>query len=520
MSRREISAACSSWLYALALACVFLFVKGYAFNTADQAEHLPQVYQTLDPELYAGDYFVPHATAQFTVRHYYEQLALALARTIGLEWGAFLLTLLCIMVMAWAFHQMAWTMFRNRWAAWAAPVMVLLVFYGFTVGGNHIIYGTLISSTLAKSLASVALLQFLRRKHLAAGLLLGIASLIQVLVGLQLMLILSVVLPFVLRDHRMRSMAALWVAYLISALFILVPTFQQQFAAQGDFDEKLYYEVLYRFRNYRHYLPSLFPITQYIKFFGLLALGWLSYRFARPDDRGMYPALVAAVLFGMMVYTVGMEVFDLHFLGKLQWFKTSLWAAAFSAMMVAGVIGMLLQSIFPVERISFKVSGILSGAVAVFLLVLMTNSIWLPESIAHRYMVGNRPVSNLERMHNWIAENTPKDAMILVSPENTAFACQAKRPMPVHFHAIIHTPQFMLPWYGKVQDIYGVGLDDIGTENARQLVTERYAQRNYTGNSHPIRYRMDNVETCTFLKALGPVTHREGRWILSEFRPQ
>jgi len=520
MGRKEISAVWSSWLYALALACVFLFVKGYAFNTADQAEHLPQVYQTLDPELYAGDYFVPHAKAEFTVRHYYEQLALALARTIGLEWGAFLLTLLCITVMAWAFHQMAWEMFRNRWAAWAAPVLVLLVFYNFTVSGNHIIYGMLISSTLAKSLASVALLQSVRRKWAAAGLLLGIASLFQVLVGLQLMLILSVLLPFVLRDQRVKSMAALWVVYLICALFILVPTFQQQFAAHGDFDEQLYYEVLYRFRNYHHYLPSLFPITHYIKFFGLLGLGWLSYRFARPDDRGMYPALVAAVLFGMVVYTVGLEIFDLHFLGKLQWFKTSIWAAAFSAMMVAGVVGMILQSIFPVERISLTMSSIMSGAVALVLLVMMTNSIWLPESIAHRYMVGNRPISDLEKMHLWIAENTPKDAMILVSPDNTSFACQAKRPMPVHFHAIIHTPQFMLPWYEDIEEVYGVGLDDIGTENARQLATERYAQRNYTGNSHPIRFRMDNVETCRFLGDLGPVKHREGQWILSEFSPQ
>lgn len=520
MGRREISTALSSWLYALALACVFLFVNGYAFNTADQAEHLPQVYQTLDPELYAGDYFVPQAKAEFTVRHYYEQLALALARTIGLEWGAFLLPLLCITVMAWAFHQMAWEMFRNRWAAWLAPLLVLLVFYNFTVGGNHIIYGTLISSTLAKSLASVALLHALRRKWLAAGLLLGTASLFQVLVGLQLMLILSVLLPFVLRDQRVKSMAALWVAYLICALFILVPTFQQQFAAQGDFDEHLYYEVLYRFRNYHHYLPSLFPITHYIKLFVLLGLGVLSYRFARPDDRGMYPALAAAVLLGMVVYTVGLEVFDLHFLGKLQWFKTSLWAAAFSAMMVAGALGMMLQSLFPAEGISSKMSGILSAVVAVVLLVLMTNSVWLPDSISHRYMVGNRPISDLEEMHNWIAENTPKDAMILVSPENTSFSCQAKRPMPVHFQAIIHTPQFMLPWYEDIQEVYGVGLDDIGAENARQLATERYTQRNYTGNSHPIRFRVDNVETCTFLNALGSVTHREGKWILSEFVPQ
>lgn len=520
MGRRQCSSVWSTWLYALAVACIFLFAKGYAFNTADQAEHLPQVYQTLDPELYPGDYFVPQAQAQFTVRYYYELLALILARTIGLEWGAFLLTLLCIAVMAWAFQQMAWDIFGNRWAALLAPALVLLVFYNFTVGGNQVVYATLISSTLAKALASVALLQFLRRNHGTAGLLLGIASLFQVLVGLQLMLILSLVLLFMLRDCKMKSMGLFWVAYLICALFILTPIFQQQFAAQGEFNQSLYYEVLYRFRNYHHYLPSLFPITHYFKFFGLLGLGVLSYHFTRPNDRGMYLVFAAAVLFGMVVYTAGLEIFDLQFLGKLQWFKTSIWLAAFSAMMVAGALGMMLQAIFPAEDISSKKLGVLSGMVATVLLVLMTNSTWLPESISDRYMVGNRPISDLEKMHLWIAENIPKDAMILVSPSNTSFSCQAKRPMPVHFHAIIHTPKFMLPWYEDIEHVYGVCLDDIGIENARQLATQRYTQRNYTGNRHPIQFRLDNAETCAFLYDLGPIAHREGQWILSIFSAQ
>lgn len=507
----------SQWLYALSVACVFLFIRGYQFNTGDQAEHLPQVYQTLDPELYAGDYFVPQTQAQFTVREHYERLALMLARTIGLEWGAFLLTLFCITVMAWAFQRIAWQLFRERWAAWLGPVMVLLVFYGFTVGGNHIIYGTLISSTLAKASASVGLLLFLQRRPLSAGVFLGVASLFQVLVGLQLMLLLTVAFPFVFREKRLNASVGFWGAYLVPALFVLVPTLRQQFGPQGDFDMELYYEVLYRFRNYHHYLPSLFPVTHYVKFFGLLGLGVLSYRFTRPADRGIFPALVVAVLLGMMVYTVGLEMLGIHSLGKVQWFKTSIWAAALSAVMVAGVVGMLVQSILPAEHLFPKRMSMLSAAVAILLLMLMTNSVWLPEGMAGRYMVGNRSLTELERMHLWVEKNTPKDALFLVPPANTGFSCQAKRPMAVHFHAIVHTPQFMLPWYTKVQEIYGVGLEDIGGENARELASERYATRNYRGTVFPIRYRLDNLEACGFADELGPMIHREGNWVLSEY---
>ncbi len=509
--------AWKGWLYALAVACVFLFIRGYAFNTGDQAEHLPQVYQLLDPELYQGDYFVPQANGQFTVRHYYVQLVLILARTIGLEWGAFLLTLCCVTVMAWAFQQMAWQVFRERWAALVAPVLVLTVFYGFTVGGNHVIYGTLISSTLAKALASLALLAFIRRSWLWAGLLLGVASLFQVLVGLQLMLVLTVVLPFVAMERRLQRELTFWTAYLVPALFVLVPTFGQQFGAQADCDAELYYDVLYRFRNYHHYLPSLFPWTHYVKFGLLLMLGGVSYLFLRPSDRRLYPVLTVAVLLGMMVYAVALEVFGFHALGKLQWFKTSIWVAGFSAMMVAGALGKLMQSLLPLDRTRTQGIAVFSAMVALALLMLITNSAWLPERFDGRYMVGNRRLSDLEQMHEWIRQHTSKEAVFLVSPDNKGFSCQAQRPMPIHFHAIIHSPEFMLPWYGKVSEVYGVRLEDIGAQNARDLATARYQTHRFTGTSFPIDYRLDNVTTCAFTDELGTVVHREGDWVLTEF---
>jgi hypothetical protein len=509
----------SRWSYAFMVACLFLLVRGYSFNTGDQSEHLPQVYHALDSTLYPNDYFVPEACSQFTVRYFYVKLALALAKTIGLEWGAFLMTLLCITVMTWSFSRIAGLIFQDKWAEWLSPWFVLIVFYGFTVGGNHVMYNSLISSTLGKALASVALLQALQRRWFVTGILLGLASLFQVLVGLQLMLVMTIVAAVIANEKRILAVLSVWSGYLPIALLVIVPTMMQQFGDDGDYDKTLYYEVLYRFRNYHHYLPSLFPWTHYVKFFGLLSLGSLGYLFTRPADRGLYPALTACVLIGMGIYTIGLELAGFSSLGKLQWFKSSVWVAGLSAVMLAGLVGAVIQSIIPSRPVR-KVMPLFSVFVTSILLVALMNSAWLPAPMNSRYMIGNRQMTDLERMHVYIREHTPKDAMVLVSPDNNGFSCQAQRPMPVHFHAIIHTPQFMLPWYEKIQDVYGVGLGDIGTENARQLATERYAQRNYTGNIHPIRYRLDNAETCSFLDELGTVRHREGKWILSEFLHQ
>jgi hypothetical protein len=133
-------------------------------------------------------------------------------------------------------------------------------------------------------------------------------------------------------------------------------------------------------------------------------------------------------------------------------------------------------------------------------------------------MIGNRRLTDLERMHKWISVNTEKTAIVLVSPENSSFSCQAQRSMPVHFHAIIHEPEFMLPWYDKVKQIYGVGLNDIAETNARDLATQLFATRNYRESTYEINYRLDNANTCQFQNELGAIVHQEGPWIFSRFK--
>ena len=151
--------------------------------------------------------------------------------------------------------------------------------------------------------------------------------------------------------------------------------------------------------------------------------------------------------------------------------------------------------------------------------LVITNSKYLPASLQHKYMIGNRVYCNLEKMHFWIAKNTPKDISVLVSPDNNAFSCQAKRSMPIHFQAIIHEPFFMLPWYEDFKEIYGVSMENLKGIDARAQAAELYQTRNYRGTAKQIDYRLDNFETCQFKTELGPILHQEGNWVLTAFVP-
>lgn len=503
--------------YAVLVAALFLFVRGYQFNTDDQAEHLPQVYQQLNPELYPNDYFVNASNEIFTVRHFYEKLVLFVAETIGLEWGLFWLTFACIALTAYSFARIGEHWFVNRWSVLFAPVLALIVFYGFTVGGNHVMYSSFISSTIAKGISAFGLLQFVREKKLFGGLLLGLATLFQPLVGLQLFLILGAVELLVRKN--LKSTIGLGVSYLAVAAFILVPVFQRQFVGGIEYDKELYYDILYRFRNHHHYLPSLFPVTHYIKFFGLLILGVLSWFFAKPQDKKLFLGFSFFAIMGMLIYWVGLEYLNVFQIGKVQWFKTTIWVNAFSCIVIAGFAGELFSGLLPISKWK-RFTLPLSFVGAFVLLLAITNSRFLPEKFQHKFMVGDRIYTDLEKMHFWIAEHTAVNASFLVSPDNNAFACQAQRSMPIHFQAIIHEPFFMLPWYEDFKSVYGVSRENQNRVDARSQAVELYSLRNYRGAEKSIDFRLDNTETCQFTDELGPVVHQKGNWILTEFIPQ
>lgn len=516
MNKRPFSSSLPILGYALLVAAVFLFVRGYQFNTDDQAEHLPQIYQMLDPELYPNDYFVNASNQIFTVRFYYEKLVLFVAETVGPEWGLFILTFCCIALMAYSFARIAEELFGDRWSILLAPVLAMIVFYGFTVGGNHVMYGSFISSTIAKGISAFGLLQFVRGKHIGSGFVLGVASLFQPLVGLQLFLILGGIELLVRRNFG--NTLKFGLPFIVVSAFILVPTFGRQFGEAVEYNKELYYEILYRFRNHHHYIPSLFPVTHYIKFFGLLSLGLLGYFITKPRDRGFYLGFVGFGLLGMLVYWFCLEHLGILQIGKVQWFKVTVWIGAFSSIMVAGFIGQLLSGFISLSKLKHFVLPI-SVCLFFVLSFFITNSKYLPASFQGMYMIGNRTYSDLEKMHFWIAENTPKDVSMLVSPHDNAFPCQAKRSMPVHFQAIVHEPFFMLPWYEDFTEIYGVSMDNLKGMDARLYAARVYNIRNYKGSAKRIDYRLDNILECEFVDELGPLVHAEENWVLTEFLP-
>ncbi|MFT4681782.1 MAG: hypothetical protein ACI9YU_001632 [Flavobacteriales bacterium] len=496
--------------YALFLSVCFLLVNGYHFNTNDQAEHLPQVYQVLDQDLYPKDYFVPYSNSVFTVRFFFEKLMLVAHWTIGIEAGCFILTLLCIALLARSVMGITESFFPNSVAKWIAPILVLFVFYGFTIGGNHITYPSLISSTVAKAFGAFAFWKFLQNKYLVSGIVLGIGSLFQPLVGLQLGLLL-ISSHLLLYPRQWLPLLRFSIPLVALLSLILIPVFIRQ-SIQKPLETDQYWQILYGFRNFHHYLPSVFPIGHFIKATALSVIGAICFFLLRPKKHGFFIVFGSLTIIGMFVYSIGLELDVLPQIGKSQWFKTSIWLAMLSSIGIAGILSILPKITCVINHLAWSKTIPL---LMISLLALLLNSDYLPKD-SNRYMIGNRKASDLEKMHEWIAYYTPKNVCVLVSPNNKSFSCQAKRSMPIHFTAIVHEPEFMLEWYRRYSEIYGVTLDNL-KHNAQTDAIERFETDNFRGHHYGIDLRLDNLETCRFSNDLGPVLHKEGTLVLTQF---
>src|ERR1035437_2386488 len=131
-----------------------------------------------------------------------------------------------------------------------------------------------------------------------------------------------------------------------------------------------------------------------------------------------------------------------------------MWINAFCSMFIAIGLSEIIFKNSNEDKI-IKYGRVLSSIGIPVLLFIILNSAMIPiNKLQGRYMVGNYKKSDLTLMHEWIAANTEKDAVILTAPTDFYFACEAKRSMPIGWKAIIHEPFFMIPWYKKFTDVY------------------------------------------------------------------
>ena len=432
------------WIWSIFYSLLFLAVYGYKFNCSDLEEHLPAVYKMLNPQLYQGDYVTEFLASNFSVRYFYNHTLYYPGLVFPLSSVSFTLMLILLTVFIFYIQKTSFVIFKNHITASITPFIAIILFNKITIGGNSVSDNMLTCTVFANTLCMTAYYYGLSSRLRIAALCCGLATWYQPLVGLQVFLLL-LLMHLVINKFRVKEIGTTIIFYFLSASPMLIPLFNRQFFAESAAPDKLFYYVLYVFRNPHHYLPSFFPIADYIKS-GILFLisGLLFFRFPTKYNRQIM-VIISGIVGGMIFYYLIFDSAALMVVGKLQWFKTSVWLTIFCSFYIAHFIAKqnLIQNILNYKWVSACVI-----ALSIFIFYLITHASLLPlEKLKSRYAVGQFKKTDLTLMHEWIRENTTDTTKILSFPDDDSFLCEAQRPTPVAWKAIIHEPWFLKTWY-------------------------------------------------------------------------
>ena len=514
------------FIYALVVATAYIFYHGYSFAGGDQEEHLPLVYKMFDPGLYKYDYYMSQESFTFSIRYFYVQVVYAVSKFLGVETACLVLFFLCILLISYSFVKITAHLSAEKYTPFFAPLIFLLFYNGWTVGGNYFVLPILICSVFSMAICSFAFLQFFRKNYFIAFACLGIAGLFQVIIAIHVACILTILILTGEEKNKIQKSAVGFFLFLLCSAPMLLPVLKHHFFTPSDYDKDFYAQVLYYFRNPNHYLPSWFFPRDYARFFLLSFLGFSCAWLLKLINRKQLFAMYAIVYGGAIIYFLLLEKLHVYPIGKIQWFRSTVWITAFSSLFMVIAAGKILNGLFrnglqPPPLRGGTGRGLIPLLLAeIIMLLIIFNGAKIPiDYFNQRYELGNRPYSDMSKMHFWIAANTPKDAVILTEPGDLSFLCEAKRSMPVGYAAVIHEAFFMIPWYEKFTNIYGVKFEDVNKiTSAKDAAAKKYRSYKFedTGHLYNISYRIDNVTTCRYLDQLGPVVHREGDYILTK----
>ncbi|MBO6576151.1 MAG: hypothetical protein JJ896_09110 [Rhodothermales bacterium] len=473
------------------LLAVFRF--GYAFGISDQDEFLPLLRARIEPPLLEHDWFVTSQLDSFHIRSGFVSILEIPARLLGVELATGLLWVAAALSLAVSIHLIARKLGAAPFGAFVAAVLALALLPRWTLGGNAAWSSMLVPSMLAWALCLPAVLLILHRRALAAGVLVGVAAWVQILVAAQAGAFILAALLW--RDRSLKGDA---VQFAVPALLFALPLGVLLFLSGAGLPSESF-DVLARFRAPHHYLPSAFPAADLAQFAVLGVGGGLALRRTRlarraPSNRllaGIFLAMGLAIVLGVAAWMTGFNA-----LLALQPFKASVLA---SVLLCCG-----LGAALPEPRI--PVSVWTAGSVAAIVgIVLLARG----HRIADRPVVSSGPLE-LAAAARWAASETAPDARFMVPPSSTGFRFASGRAVVANFKAYPFSAGGTAEWLQRMVDIGGLPSSEGGTLWLRQLDTA------YAAMSAARAHEVANKYEAGFVVRTTPFSSTDSLFVLRE----
>ncbi len=443
------------WLAAVLVIVTSLhFVRfGYDFGTSDQDEIVPAVLSRLDPTLLANDWYVQSQAAEPNVRTPVVIVLTLLSQVFGVAGATFLLYLASLLLLVYSIVALVRQFSGGQLAELLAPVILLLLTPRFTLGGNDLSHALYVPSMTAWGLALLACAACLSRRAILAGVLFGLATVFQPLVGL--LSAFAITAGLLVSEPRAdglgRAIAVLVTTTVLVSAPQLIPIVASQLAEAATTTRNVFFDVIVRVRAPHHFLPSAFSTTSMTRF-GLLFVAGITSLTLSPATRAhrrTLTSILAVIVAGCVLYTIGVEGFESSTIAKSQFFKLTVLAKTIAGICIAISIEHTLSQKY---SLGLRTRPALAVVIAVIALLVASTQIGPLKS---RYAIFDRKDANWTDVYRWAAETTVRDATFLMPPSNSDMRSWGQRSIVVNFKATAFQSALMQEWHDRLISVSG-----------------------------------------------------------------
>lgn len=460
---------------------------GYDYSNSDQDELLSFLIHRLSPTLFSQDWFVQTQATGFSVRLYVTMLLEGLSLIFPIWLAVLFLYLVSWIGIATAVFQLGYMLTRKTTVASSALFVLLVLTPQWTLGGNDLVHSMFVPSMLGWSLGLWGVCYFLQKRWIVAGVLLGIASWMQALVGLQLALLLGIISclnflhPTVHKQSAIRQLFTFSATFLIASLPTIAPILVQQFTspiALPDASPPLAY-IFAAFRAPHHFLPFSYSAHAAVRFGILAVIGVGAFLFLNRRHQLPYPdfilrtiGIVTALGVFALVFTEAVPVF---FVIKLQLFKLTVFLKLLFVVLLLAACVEVLPNVWQSTLVTWLRPNRLWVMLACLAWLLACSGIYneIPfiESKARPLVHASTPLAEVEK---WAQQNTSRDAVFAVPPSFSGFRSRALRGIVINFKAYPFQDEHMRAWFDRLISMAPIAPPERGGAKLIPLLDEAY----------------------------------------------
>src|SRR3989344_2867508 len=463
------------------LSLIFPFLYKYSFVSSNQYEQIPIILRFISGNYLVNDWFL-NTASKFGPRYFFSVYMAGLNQITNLPVIFFFHFVVTVFLISQATYKLSDSIAKDHLSS-ILTVIVILFGQTFSLGGNILVTGDFTVTQLSLAFSLLAISCLFRDKILLSSLLYIISAYYHPLIGFESFFIFNTsYVVYLTVTGLKKNIPDLLKRGILPFFIICIPLIYLYGALPADnIPGVLKIQIPAMMRGRHHYLPTAYPLADYLMFFLFLAislLGFIKFKRYWPGKIKILTYSAVAICTALIILgSFSLYFYPLYLPVVMQPFRLTIYVywllmTGLTTVIFNGIKNNKLPSYLAIIPVFLPVAGKITGSgkaglAAVFLgflfilfynrtgktaltaLFLIYFSLWRYHgkfNFSNYYQFRDQETE----IEEYIRGNTPADAVFLVPPDLEKFRLVAGRAIVADWKSFPFHPGDYYQWYKRM----------------------------------------------------------------------